>query len=408
VMAATAVPAYAAPTTTRLSSNMQGRPANGTNDLPGVSDDCRLVAFTSNANDLVPQDTTFTGDIFLRDRSTGAIELISVNTAGEPGFPSSGGFLKPPAMSQNGRYIAFDSFARNLTPNDTNEATDVFLRDRVARTTVRVSVSSSGAQAEGPSAVEGMSANGRYILFSSRSTNLAPDTNGFITDFFIHDAVTHTTTLASRKRDGTQVTDDSLAYDISNDGRYVVFESHAKYTSGDNNDSLDVFVKDLWNGSVERVSVDNTGAGFGWGGNNPSMNADGTVIAFSGGPANTLPQVWVRNRAARTTTLVSVNARGKPGNRSSHGASVSANGRYVAFGTGADEIAGPPTDYFDLYVRDLQTNKTVMASITSAGLPIQQSTGFGAMCDTGVAFSSWYPQVMPDGDTNKQVYFRSN
>src|SRR5262245_50586566 len=70
-IAVTATPGFAAATTTRLSSNTLGRPSNGTNDLPGVSDDCRLVAFTSNANDLVPQDTTFTSDIFLRDRATG-------------------------------------------------------------------------------------------------------------------------------------------------------------------------------------------------------------------------------------------------------------------------------------------------------------------------------------------------
>ncbi|HEU4425388.1 MAG TPA: hypothetical protein VFR67_22880, partial [Pilimelia sp.] len=132
------------------------------------------------------------------------------------------------------------------------------------------------------------------------------------------------------------------------------------------------------------------------------------LVAFSGGPANTLPQVYVRNRGAKTTTLVSANIHGKPGNRSSFAASISANGRYVAFGTGADEmVPGPGTDFFDLYVRDLRTKTTVMASITSTGTPIQQSTGFGAMCDTGVAFYSAYPLVMPDGNTNQQIYFRS-
>jgi Tol biopolymer transport system component len=377
--------------------------------LPGVTDDCRRVAFTSNANDIVAQDTTFTSDIFVRDRVTGGVELISVNTAGEPGFPSSGGFLKPPAMSQDGRFVAFDSYARNLVPGDTNESTDVFLRDRLARTTVRVSVSSSGEQAESASAVEGMSADGRYILFSSRARNLvADDTNGTATDVFIHDGSTRTTTLVSRKHDGTQVTEDSLAYDLSNDGRFVAFESRGTYTSGDTNNALDAFVKDLRTGAVERVSVSNSEKQFGSGGSAPSMSADGNLVAFSGGPANTLPQVYVRNRAAKATALVSANIHGKPGNRSSFAASISANGRYVAFGTGADEMApGPGTDFFDLYVRDLRTKTTVMASITSSGTPIQQSTGFGAMCDTGVAFYSAYPMVMPDSDTNQQIYFRS-
>ncbi|HEU4423790.1 MAG TPA: hypothetical protein VFR67_14760, partial [Pilimelia sp.] len=321
---ATAAPAVAAPTTTRISSSITGGPSNGTSQLPGVTDDCRHVAFTSNANDIVAQDTTFTSDIFVRDRVTGGVELISVNTAGEPGFPSSGGFLKPPAMSQDGRFVAFDSFARNLVPGDSNESTDVFLRDRLARTTVRVSVSSAGEQAESASAVEGMSADGRYILFSSRARNLvADDTNGTATDIFIHDGSTRTTTLVSRKRDGTQVSEDSLAYDLSNDGRFVAFESRGTYTSGDTNNALDAFVKDLRTGAVERVSVSNSEKQFGSGGSAPSMSADGNLVAFSGGPANTLPQVYVRNRGAKTTTLVSANIHGKPGNRSSFAASIS-------------------------------------------------------------------------------------
>jgi Tol biopolymer transport system component len=408
---ALATPAAAAPATTRLSSTATGAPANDFSELPGLSDDGRYATFTSNATNLAPQDPgNFSTDVYVRDRVTGAVERVSVNSQGEEGIGTSGGFLTAAPVTPDGRFVAFDAFAFNLVPGDTNRATDAFLRDRRAGTTTRVSVSSAGAQADGASSVDAISADGRYVLFGSRATNLVPgDTNG-AADAFIRDTQAGTTTRVSVKRDGTPVDKDTRAWDLSNDGRYVAFTSLASYTGGDRNRDEDAYVKDLRTGSIERVSVTNSGRDFPGGTmfGRVSMSADGRYVSFNAAPANLLPQIYVRDRVTKTTTLVSVNLKGRPATRASFGASISPNGRFVAFNTAAENMVTPePTAFAHVYVRDLRTGRTTLASVTSGGAPIPQSTGEIFMCDAGVAFNSFYPGVVPDGNDKEQVYFRS-
>jgi WD40-like Beta Propeller Repeat len=405
------VPASAAGTTTRLSSTNTGAPANDTSDLPGLSDDGRYATFTSAATNLVPAGANSLNDVFLKDRTTGAVDLISVNSQGVAGNSFSGGFTFASPVTPDGRFVAFDSFASNLVPGDTNQLTDSFLRDRQAGTTVRLNVSSAGAQATNSSAVTAISANGRYVLFISRATNLVPgDTNNAL-DAFVRDTVYGTTTRVSVKADGTQVADDTRAWDMTNDGRFVLFTSVSKYTADDTNADDDAYVKDLSTGSIQRVSLTNGGRDFpgGTAFNKASMSADGRFVAFNAAKANAFPQIYVRDRLNRTTTLVSVNLNGEPGNRSSFSPSISPNGRYVAFNTGADNIVTPPpTPFAHVYVRDLLLKKTTLASVTSTGAPIPQSTGEIFMCDTGVAFNSFYSMVVPDGNDKEQVYFHGN
>jgi WD40-like Beta Propeller Repeat len=407
-------PANAAPTTSRLSSASTGVVADNTAELPALSDDGRYVTFTSNATNLVPQGQfNFWNDVFIKDRQTGVVEQISVNSRGELGEFFSGGILNPSPLTPDGRFVAFDAYASNLVDNDTNRLIDTFLRDRVKKTTIRVSVDSIGGQADGPSAVHGVSADGRYVLFNSRATNLVKNDTNNALDVFIHDTVTGETKRVSVKSNGAQVPDDTVGLDLSNDGRYVLFTSFSRYTSGDNNNSTDAFVKDLQTGSVERVSVRTSGKEFRSGAlyNSVSMSADARYVGFTSSPNDqTVPQVYVRDRVRKTTTLVSLNRDGNPGNFSSYGASVSPNGRYVAFGTGAENMVSPaPPPYFHVYVRDLRAKTTVLASVTSIGTPIPQSTGSQFMCNAGVAFTSFYPNVVFDGSstTTNQSYFRS-
>ena len=229
VVAAGALPADAARTTTIISADSTGAPGDGASELPGVSDDGRYVTFTSSASNLVPLDPSNSfEDVFIRDRVAGTVEQVSVDSQGRPGGFFSGGFTNFAPVTPDGRFVAFDAFTGTLVPGDTNQLTDVFLRDRVGRTTTRVSVASDGTQANSSSAVAGLSADGRYVFFNSRATNLVlADANGIRTDVFVHDMVTGTTSLVSTRKDGSQVDQDTRAWDVSNDGRYVLFDSFA-------------------------------------------------------------------------------------------------------------------------------------------------------------------------------------
>jgi len=408
---ALAGPAGAAPTTTRLSSSAGGAPADDFSTMPGLSDDGRFATFTSDAHNLVPRDpVNFQSQVFVKDRQTGALDLVSVSSPGAEGNRTSGAF-SPAPVTPDGRFVAFQSDASNLVPGDTNNVPDVLLRDRKLRTTTRISVSSTGAQsAGGGGSPMAISADGRYVLFLSRATDLVPgDTNGSATDVFVRDTVAGTTTLVSTKRDSTQVKDDTVGWDMTGDGRYVLFSSLGRYTADDRNADPDAFVKDLRTGAVERVDRTTSGRDFPGGTNFApvSMSADGRFVAFNAAPRNQLPQIYVRDRQRRTTTLVSVNVNGRPGNRSSFGVSISPNGRFVAFNTTADDMATPGTqDFAQIYVRDLQAKTTVRASVTSTGLTVPQSTGEEFMSDAGVAFRSFF-DVVPPGNDKEGVYFRS-
>lgn len=119
--------------------------------------------------------------MFVRDRQSGRTELISIGTGGGPSL----GFCFATAISANGRFVAFESNAPDLVAGDTNDAFDVFVRDRARRTTQRVSVADSGAQSDGFSFGGALSANGGAIVFSSIASNLVPnDTNG-VQDVFV-------------------------------------------------------------------------------------------------------------------------------------------------------------------------------------------------------------------------------
>ena len=403
-VAVVAAPAYAAAGTTRVSSSSSGTAGNGPSEAPWATADARYVGFSSSATNLVPGDTNFAEDLFLRDRTTSRTERISIATDGSQGqYPSM-----RPAISADGRYVAFDTLS-TLVPYDTNGATDVFLRDRQAGTTVRLSQGTGGVQANGASYGASMSPDGRYVVFTSYASNLvAGDTNG-LADVFRLDRQTGGLTLVSANASGQAGNGSSDTGIVSADGRYVTFESQASnLVAGDSNGSTDVFVKDLSTGAVQRVSVTNGGAQFGGGGSTPSMSADGRYVTFSGQPTNAFAQLYVRDRTAGTTTLVSVGADGKPGNTATFEGTISANGRYVGFGTGASNIVPGSPNFFNSYVRDLVTGHTTLASLTYTGAPNMESTLYPTMTNAGLVFVAFAAGVVPDAvGRQEQVYFRS-
>ena len=276
-----ALPAHAAPgDTTRVSVDSSGAQANNYSRFPAISADGRYVAFESEASNLVAGDTNGTGDVFVHDRQTGATTRVSVDSSGVEANGSS----EASAISGDGRYVAFSSYASNLVDGDTNGMVDIFVHDRQTGATTRVSVDSGGAQANDNSSSfhVAISWDGRYVAFQSDASNLvAGDTNG-TGDVFVHDRQTGLTTRVSVASGGTEANASSSGPDLSDDGRYVAFSSSAtNLVSGDTNSKADVFVHDLQTGATTRVSVDSTGVEANMGGGSAEISGDGRYVMFS-------------------------------------------------------------------------------------------------------------------------------
>jgi Tol biopolymer transport system component len=275
--------------TSRVSLATDGMQGNGDSNWPSISDDGRYVAFYSEASNLTLDDTNDVEDVFVHDRQTGETSRISVATDGTQGNSLSG----DPSISADGRYVAFASLASNLTPGDTNGEPDIFVHDRQTGQTSRVSVAADGMQANGSSERPSISADGRYVAFHSVASNLIPaDTNGTV-DIFVHDRQTGQTSRVSVAADGTQGMGYSGFSSISADGRYVSFLSAASnLIPGDTNNQPDIFVHDRQTGQINHVSV----ASDGTQGNAPSggvhgssISDDGRYIAFESEASNLVP-----------------------------------------------------------------------------------------------------------------------
>ena len=322
-------------TTTRVSVASNGTQSNGTSGQFSISGDGRYVAFQSTGTNLVADDTNGEEDIFVHDRITGTTTRVSVASDGTQSNEGSGHTF----ISSDGRYVAFSSGASNLVPNDNNGEGDIFVHDRITGTTTLISVASDGTQGNGICWHPCISDDGRYVAFDSWASNLVENDNNSAPDVFLHDRVTGTTTLMNISPEGTQGNRWSELPSISGDGRYVAFHSLAtNLVSDDTNGTWDVFVRDLITGTTSRVSVASDGTEANLGAVDPSMSSDGRYVAFSSsatnlviGDSNGASDVFVHDRVTGTTTLVSASVDCKPGNGWSGGASVSADGGYVAF-----------------------------------------------------------------------------
>jgi Tol biopolymer transport system component len=406
---ALAVPASAgvAVTTTRVSVNSagaSGNPCSGcSSNLPiSISATGRFVAFSDNAPNLVEGDRNFRYDVFVRDRVRGQTTRVSVGSAGAEANDDS--FF--PSISANGRFVAFLSFASNLVPGDTNHRPDVFVRDRKRGQTTRVSVNSAGEEAnDGSIWLPAISDNGRVVAFFSRSTNLVPNDHNGIADFFVRDLKRDETTRVSvssaeaEQAPGTGAEELGIVPAISHNGRFVAFFSASpNLVPNDRNDTDDIFVRDRKRGETTRVSVSSTGAE----GNDtslfyPSISANGRFVAFTSWASNLVAgdenghaeDVFVRDRKRGVTTRVRENNRS--GGLYSGIPSISANGRFVAFESPApDLVKGDRNQAVDVFLRDRKRGKTTLLSVSSEGTQGNSDSSFPAISANGhfVAFSS--------------------
>ncbi len=253
-----------------------------------LSADGRYVAFGSAASNLVPNDTNSRSDVFVRDRRRGTTERVSFGPRGVQGNHDSG--TNTLALSADGRYVAFTSEARNLVPGDTNGAEDVFVRDRRTGRTTRVSLGTGGVQGNGSSWSPALSADGRVVAFVSQASNLVPGGNGGGQDVFVHDRRTGITARASLGSNGVQGNDASWSPTLSADGRVVAFQSDASnLVPGDTNSWPDVFVHDRRTRTIERASVGPDGIQGNYGSSSPALSADGRLVAFYSDASNLVP-----------------------------------------------------------------------------------------------------------------------
>jgi Tol biopolymer transport system component len=271
-------------TTTLLSAGLDGTVAtNSISDSPVLDPLGRFVVFLSDADNLVTNQITDDFHLFVRDLQAGATSLVDAgaDTSGGPGVNPA----DTPGISDDGRLVVFSAYDSGLVPNDSNKAYDVFVRDTVSSTNELISARYAPLQSvtpDGASAVQGLSADGSRILFRSDADDVvANDTNG-VTDIFIRDMTTQTTTLVSANTNG--VAADAMAGEatISADGRFVAFSSGADdLVPGDANQSDDVFVRDLQTSTTTLASVNQTGVGPGGGDSySPIITADGQGLLF--------------------------------------------------------------------------------------------------------------------------------
>jgi Tol biopolymer transport system component len=425
--------ALAAPSTIRASVSSAEIEGNGdsggtTFGAIAISGNGRYVAFASEANNLVPGDTNGTSDVFVRDLLTGSTRRVSVSSSGSQGNDSS----EYPSISPDGRYVAFASSASNLTQGDSNGVIDVFVRDLKTGVTQRASLDSAEQEGNNASWGTSISANGRFVAFTSEATNLvANDTNG-IPDIFVRDLKTGVTQRASVDSSGTEGDDWSQEAVISGNGRYVAFQSFANNLIPDDNTSFasDVYVHDLKTGETRLVSAVDpeiephdcggfyTGTVISAG---ASISADGRYVAFQSFDCDLVPNdnnaaqdIFVRDLKTGTTRRASVNSDEVEGNgdifTASYGAAISGNGRFVAFTSSSNNlVTGDNNSKDDIFLRDLKLGTTQRISVSSFGTESNGDSGSPSVSTNGgrVAFNSGATNLVP-GDNNgvKDVFVR--
>lgn len=402
----------------RVSVASDGTQANASSGNPAsftISPDGRFITFDSGADNLVPDDTNGVSDIFVHDIETRQTSRVSIAADGS----EANGNSTIAAISANGDYVVFYSFADNLVANDLNGEADLFVRDVTMGLTTRVNVASDGTEANAkPGGVFSISGDGELILFASRATNLvAGDTNGE-NDIFLHERSTGLTTLVNISATGNQTSARSRGSHISSDGRWAAFMSDGTELTGmDTNGFSDVFVKDLLNLQIERISDAADGSqSNGEIVGDARISSDGRWVAF-GSSANNLiandnngaSDVFVRDRQTGQTTRVTENSNGigQDGNSlSSH--HISGNGRFVTYSSDSTNIVptGITNSLTQIFVHDRNTGETIRVTNTPEGNTPFANQWLGGISDDGLAvvFQSAADDILPGIPSQGDVY----
>ena len=341
---------------------------------------------------------------------------VSVGTQGEDPNGSS----VDPAVSGDGRYVAYASEATNLVEGDGNGHQDIFVYDRKSGTTTRVSMEIAGGEANGPSREPVLSKFGRYLAFTSDASNLVDGDSNGLPDIFVYDQAMKMMMQISRNSQGRDPNGESGSPAISGDGRYVAYESVAtNLVDGDTNDASDIFVYDRQEGTTMRVSLDSVEEEAYQGGHfAPTLSKDGRYVAFESHtdmlfsvPDNQplgRSDIVLREWQAESTLRASVGVEGSTPNGNSFAPSLNADGRYVVFESDATNLVEEDSNGLkDIFSYDRQKGKTRLASFGLPGIAISADRFASAQSANGrfVAFRSNALRVFENGAVQTTFQF---
>lgn len=265
------------PVTTRVSVGPDGSEGSGLSEKPALSEDGRFVAF-STLSSLVAEDTDSLFDIYLRDNLSGEVLLVS-GSLDVSGFQD--GDSQFPDISADGRYVVFQSASANLVGGDTNGHVDIFIADLSSGVIHLVSEDATGGFADGSSALPSLSDDGNTVVFQSTATDLvAGGTTSGRLHVYATDVSSMTTTLLSTASGGGESNDSSFEPKVSGDGAYAVFTSEATDIVGGVT-GQQIYRADLGLGSVILVSENGSGTIGNGDSYQPSINSDGSVVAYA-------------------------------------------------------------------------------------------------------------------------------
>ncbi len=262
---------------------------NGSFD-PAISDDGRYVAFYSAASNFYSGDIAGIADLFVRDRQTGTTSLVTVGTNG-----NANGQSLEPMFTADGRTLIFSSVASNLIAGDTNGSTDLFVRNLDTGVTSRINPNTTPPNIGNESTLGGdISADGRFVAFQSFSDDIVAGDTNLTSDIFVLDRVTNIYQRVSTSSNGTQANGSSERRSISDDGRFIVFDSRASNLTADGGvTSFNIFLKDRLTGQTKLISRNYNG-GAANESRRPEISGDGRWITFETGSQPCLPTAPTR------------------------------------------------------------------------------------------------------------------
>ena len=360
--------------TTRVSLDSFEVEGNESSREPSISGDGRWVAFETWAN-LDPSDTTpsqFFLDIYLRDRVTGTTEVISRDLNGS----NPNDDCRDAEISDDGRFVVFTVEGSDVLNGDDNARRDVARYDHQSGTLALVSAALDGSVGDWDSYEADISGDGNIVVFTSGAGDLTLQDPGQWA-IFARDMTTGVTELISKGVGGVDPDSNSSAPAVSSNGRYVVFVCHAtNIVPGDVNGAPDIFVYDRQTGAMDIASISSLGAQANSDCWDPSISDDGRFVTFHALASNLVPgdtngytDVFLRDRQTGQTTRVSETPTGGNANFLSQYASITPDGRYIAFRSWANNLTGAPgISWLNAYVRDRVTGETRLVSVDSAGL----------------------------------------
>jgi Tol biopolymer transport system component len=415
---AVAVGGGGGPQTKLVSRNSDGEPGTGGfSAVGGITPNGRWVSMESAANNF-PGASTGEDQVYRRDRKKGKTELVSRANNDDP---ADGGFSADTAISDNGRFVAFESAATNLPGSLGPTYAQVYVRDLKRDRTELISRLGGGDPASGGDSTDpSISGNGRWVAFESDAPNL-PGSLSPDDQVYLRDRKTGTTRLLSKTTGGTPADDDSEDAAISPNGKIVGFESLASNLPGGLGTADQSYVRDLRGGRTLLVSKNSAGDPANDDTEDVTLSRNGRFVEFESYATNlpgsigpTYSQVYLRDRKQDKTTLISKTSGGTPaaGYYSEDG-SVSANGRWVQFESGANNLPGDISPEYQVYLRDTDKGNTKLVSKSNSGNPGNDDSGmrmnsrYLSQDPRFAAFFSWATNLPGSiGPVYNQAYVR--